>query len=103
MMNDVTLPGLPVQLIQCPFCDRFPTPEDVYPRGATDRWEKLLKNADQNAINDYLVKDRAFFEHDLVDGGRCPAEILPGPAFNGISRGQALTKAAELMRILGLS
>ncbi|MFF7949894.1 hypothetical protein [Streptomyces griseorubiginosus] len=102
MINDVTLPGLPVQLIQCPICERFPTPEDVYSYGATGRWEKILKTADQHAINDYLVKDRAFFEHDLVNGHRCPAEILPGPALNGISPGQALTKAAELMGVLGL-
>jgi len=102
VMHDMALPGLPVQLIQCPFCEKLPAPEDVYPHGATRRWEKLLETADKDVINNYLVNDRAFFRHGTVNGGRCPVDILPGPALNGVSPSQAGVKAADLMRLLGL-
>lgn len=102
MMYDVALPGLPVQLIQCPVCKQFPDPQDVYPYGATRRWNKLLETADKDAINNYLVKDRVFFKHGPVDGVRCLVDILPGPALNGLTPSQAETKAADLMKLLGL-
>ncbi|MET9892806.1 hypothetical protein ABZZ47_21845 [Streptomyces sp. NPDC006465] len=103
MMYDVALPGLPVQLIQCPLCGKRPVPEDVYPYSAPSRWEKLLKKGDRAAINEYLVTDRAFFGHGSIDGKPCPARILPGPALDGPpTREQLRVKVAELMRLLGL-
>jgi hypothetical protein len=103
MMHDVALPGLPVQLIQCPLCGKRPVPEDVYPYSAPSHWERLRKKGDRAAINEYLVRDRAFFEHGSVDGQRCPAEILPGPALDGPpTEDQVRAKVLELMKLLGL-
>jgi len=103
MMHDLVLPGVPPGVIQCPHCWQSPT--RPYAINATNRWEGLLSSGDNNTINQYLVADREFFAHGPYGPQRnlrCPVEILPGPALNGVTAAEARTKATELMKRLGL-
>ncbi|PBC61801.1 hypothetical protein BKI49_22680 [Streptomyces sp. Tue6028] len=103
MMHDVALPGLPVQLIQCPLCGKRPDPVDVYPYRAPSRWRGLLEKGDKAAVIEFLRRDRAFFQHGLVEGKRCPADILPGPGLDGPpTREQITARVSALKELLGL-
>jgi len=101
-MYDVTLPGVPTELIQCPLCRKRPLEGARYSTNAPRLWQKMLNEQNPETINAYLVQDRSRFQHGDYKGGPCPARILPGPALLRIAGVDARLKAEELMRILGL-
>ncbi|MFC8514073.1 hypothetical protein [Streptomyces sp. NPDC057257] len=103
MMHDVVLPGVPPGVIWCPHC--LQGPRNPYPIDAPTKWQRLLENGSAEAINQYLVADRMLFEHGPYGPEknlRCPVEILPGPALDGVTAAEARIKARDLMKRLGL-
>ncbi|GAA5027820.1 hypothetical protein [Streptomyces siamensis] len=101
-MYDATLPGHPVEFVRCPLCRQEPVPRQAYSYQDRRRWQKVLTEGDAEAINAYLVRDRAVFKHGPYDGAQCPAQILPGPALFRLAGVDARIKANELMKLLGL-